>query len=332
MEETAPLFVERWRKSVRELESTFESPMFDTALATRELRRVSEELTERAGALPSYELGRCERELKSVSDKINEKKTKMAPKSKFSFKRSAAPSPSAQTPTIQRPPSTVTLPGPTTPRALSGPSIPRTSLTISSRSDQYLSSTSLPSSETAASEALLLHDLTNCLVDLLPTPNAQVGSSTSTAFPAVYLSGLKSCVVLLPKIDGSVMIHDCQGCTLVLGGHQFRMHDSSDCKLYLHTTSTPIIERCDKLVFDRYPNLFDPSLSATMMDAPPLFVQDFDYPFATERTPSPNWRLANQEDKAADWVGAGDSASDMRWTSSEGRRELWKARGPAVSA
>jgi len=42
------------------------------------------------------------------------------------------------------------------------------------------------------------------------------------------------------------------------------MHDSKDCRVYLDTASTPIIERCQGLVFDGYPDLFNPSLKSNV--------------------------------------------------------------------
>ncbi|GAA5984802.1 hypothetical protein JCM5350_004243 [Sporobolomyces pararoseus] len=327
MDEAPLVFIERLTKSLKALESKLESPTIDLAAVLKEIQDLSKELTERADELPSYEVGRCEREFKNVLTKVNEKKSKSTSKSKFSFKR----------PTRVASDNGADAQGPPKAPISSGSrfdptpvSIPSTSLTISSRTNEYLSFDSLPSTRGSHQEALLLQDLTSSLVDLLP-PSHQLLSSADDAskatFPAVYLSGLKGCTVLLPKIQGSVMVHGCEGCQLVLGGHQFRMHDSKSCRVYLDTASTPIIERCRDLVFDGYPNLFNSSSQSAATDAKrhASFVQDFDDPFATIQKPSPNWRFAKEDDRA-DWTITEEDAK--MWSSSEGRKTLWERKYP----
>ncbi|GAA5871054.1 hypothetical protein JCM16303_001676 [Sporobolomyces ruberrimus] len=298
MEESPLAFVERWTASLRKLETSLGQPSFDPTIAKSELQSLGAELTEQASELPSYEVGRCERALKTVTEKVNEKKTKSVPKTKFSFKRTTpASSASAASPPVKAP----TLRNATR-TSSSSIELPSTSLTISSRSKEYLSISSLPSTTSSHPEALLLQDLSNCFVDLLSPNNASPSPSSSSStptFPAIYLSNLRDCSVLLPKIEGSVMIHDCHDCRLVLGGHQFRMHNSKNCSVYLEAGSTPIIEGCQGLVFDRYPELFQPAFrSASSLPRTVAFVQDFDYPFATTGNPSPNWTFANEGDKA----------------------------------
>ncbi|GAA5946311.1 hypothetical protein JCM1841_006403 [Sporobolomyces salmonicolor] len=326
MEEPPLLFVERWTAELRALQTIVESPDVSVAQTTATAQTLARQLTERAGEVPAYELGRCERELRSVLDSINTAKSNTAPKSKFSFKRSA-PASAASTPA---PPPTVPAPASALSPAPPEPTTaqpPPTSLTLTSRSSVYLSFSDLPSSTAAPSatptttsgtEALVLRNLQHCLVDLLPPPPSPAESAAST-FSALYLSELSDCTVLLPIMGGSVMVHGCERCVLVLGGHQFRMHDSTHCKVFLDAGSTPIVERCRELVFAGYPGVFSP-FGATPAKQP--FVQDFDFPFATDDSPSPNWRCATGEETAR-W------AADDRWRLARGRRELWRERGRA---
>ncbi|GAA5901955.1 GTPase-activating protein CIN2 [Sporobolomyces salmoneus] len=324
MDEAPLVFLERWTKSLRELESTLDAPSFDSIAAAKDITRLGSELTERAAELPSYEVGRCERELKNVLNKMNEKKTKSVPKSKFSFKRST-PAPSASaTPDPSSGPSTSLAVNSSQIDPIS-PSLPSTPFKLSSRSNEYLCFDSLPSTNGVQSETLLLQDLSSCFVDLLPPSTGAfpaTGQDSKSTFPTMYLSGLKDCTVLLPKIEGSIMVHNCQGCELVLGGHQFRMHNAKDCRMYLDTQSTPIIEGCEKLVFASYPKLFSRTSEAAQSNSQakptPSFVQDFDFPFATSEKPSPNWRFATEdEEDRAEWNRTEDEEQREQWRSHE---------------
>ncbi|GAA5836451.1 hypothetical protein JCM5353_007289, partial [Sporobolomyces roseus] len=192
---------------------------------------------------------------------------------------------------------------------------------LSSRSNTYLSFSSLPS-PTSQSETLLLRDLDNCFIDLLPSSGES--GEEEIKFSTMYLSGLRNCMVILPVIEGSVMVNDCKDSKITLGSHQFRMHNSTGCMLYLETGSTPIIEGCKDLVFSEYPRVF----ARDMKDKPEgtskqvKFIQDFDFPFATlEQNPSPNWRFATADGRLP-W--GTDQEED--WTSREGRRKIWETK------
>ncbi|GAA5924967.1 uncharacterized protein JCM15063_005779 [Sporobolomyces koalae] len=286
MEEESPLeFIERWTAQLKTLDRDLDQS--ESNEANRVLQRLSVELTARAGELPVYELGRCERELKTMRGKVDAQTNKSIPKSKFSFKRSVP----AVAATVTSTNSSTRTPNPELDRSrlvktANQPIPPPTSRKLCQHRTSTLTYASLPHSTT--NEALLLEDLDSCHVDLVRT-----GASTAT-FPALYLSRLAHCTVLLPRVKGSVMIVDCRDCTIALGGHQIRIHDSRDCQLHIDTPGTSIIERCSNLVFNGYPPELvshDPS----SMGPVPLnqlgFIQDFDFPFATSSNPTQFRRL-----------------------------------------
>ncbi|GAA6035005.1 hypothetical protein JCM8097_002139 [Rhodosporidiobolus ruineniae] len=317
MDESPLAFVERWTTDVRTLQAAVEAKSAPVG-ASEQVQALSQQLTARSGDIPLSELGRCEREIKALQDALSS--SKAAPKAKFSFKRSAAAksaaasSASAPKPLSSAPvPSAPALPAPSV-DASSAPVVPAGALTLSGHTDAYLSAADLPSSPSSSSSsapAIALSSLTHCFVDLLPTSSSP---ASSTSFGAVYLSDLKECVVLLPpSSSGSILVQSCSNCVLVLSGHQFRMHDSTACRIFLRAGSTPIIERCRALVFGGYPQAFLPESDFA---APPKTVQDFDDPFADPsagQAPK-NWRPAGKlrEDY---WAG---------WERGEGRRGGWK--------
>ena len=62
----------------------------------------------------------------------------------------------------------------------------------------------------------MLTDLESCVVDLL-SPSKE---SSSFTINALHIRGLKRVVLISGYINGSVFLHDCEECTLVLGCQQ----------------------------------------------------------------------------------------------------------------
>lgn len=113
-------------------------------------------------------------------------------------------------------------------------------------------------------------------MDLLALSTSENGKSVEQSFSALYLYNLERSVVLMEPSAGSVMLHGCRDCLVVLGCHQvssrllsscrlristdycalyhqFRMHNSTNCKILLQISGTPVIERCSRLLFGPYP-------------------------------------------------------------------------------
>lgn len=196
-------------------------------------------------------------ELEAVQKGLNEFAAKAAPKPKFAFKRRTAPPPpplpaSDSTPPSPPPPLVVPRPA-ATDGGSGGGGAPANALTLANQSRAYLSRADLPNrrtstdSTTPRSQCLALTALSDCVVNLLEPigveADAGTGSkedgdgggsdarpaATSTsppAYSAIYLSDLRDSLVLLPENarQGSVLVQNCSGCVVVLGGHQVRRH------------------------------------------------------------------------------------------------------------
>lgn len=150
-----------------------------------------------------------------LSDRIQTLKLASVPKKKFGFTRKTT-NQTPLVPNISLPSAVLDSPSASSiPTALHTPSgIPQTSLALAHKSDSYLTFRDLPLC--ASSEALLLNDLERCFIDLSNDQDKE----GDTEFSAVYLYDLKDCIVLLKPSKGSVMVHGCSNCVLVLGGHQ----------------------------------------------------------------------------------------------------------------
>ncbi|POY76141.1 hypothetical protein BMF94_0864 [Rhodotorula taiwanensis] len=309
---------------------------------TQRLKELSSELTDRASDLPAFELRRCQRELESAQKRVTDATTATAgAKPRFSFKKRTAPAATevtARNPEVvapSPPPASSTSYASSTVSAGGPPlaaSLPPNALTLSDRSDAYLSRADLPSQPSAASpaastsQALVISSIACSVVNLLPASRVE---EPDLSYSAVYLTGLKDSLVLLPENGrkGSALVQDCQHCVIVLAGHQvssllvdpnrrqpcksadkqrlalqIRIHDSSDCTFLLAAGSSPIIERCRRLKFAPFPTSFlEASAFPTRLDETRdrptrLDVQDFDDPFASASRPSANWQLASEEE------------------------------------
>ncbi len=181
------------------------------------------------------------------------------PKSRFAFKRPAPPSSRAQS----------ASPAPCASPAVPPPSqTPATTYTLASQAGRTLTPADYGA---AGSYTLTLAELADCVVDLRASPG----------LTSLHARGLTRCVVLAPVMAGSAMLSDLHGCVVALGAQQFRLHDSSNSALLLHTQSLPVVERCRGVRFGGYPF---PAEGESRHEQ----VQDFDW---VRPGPSPHWAL-----------------------------------------
>ncbi|KAF7343433.1 C-CAP/cofactor C-like domain-containing protein [Mycena venus] len=182
-----------------------------------------------------YDQRQYELQLKGLQKSLEELRT-LIPKSKFAFKRKA-PAPSAQASPSLDPPVVTEISQPD-----SAPV--STNLTLSSHSLRYLTMAFI--SGTSQASDLTISDLNKCVVNLL-------GEDNNLKISALHIRNLTDTVLLLPIIQGSVLLHDLRRCVVVVGCHQFRMHTSTNVDVYLSIPSTPIIEHCSQIRFSSYP-------------------------------------------------------------------------------
>ncbi|KAG0294236.1 hypothetical protein BGZ96_001539 [Linnemannia gamsii] len=133
-----------------------------------------------------------------------------------------------------------------------------------------------------------LTNLTDCTINLVHT----------LPLGAIHIKNLKRCVLVIPPVSGSILLHDCEGCTLIGACHQSRMHTSTNMDIYLHVTSEPIIEDCTDMRFASYlyqevlpaDQLMSLFVAAGLRPEKNLFdhVKDFNW---LRQQQSPNWRL-----------------------------------------
>ncbi|KIM92337.1 hypothetical protein PILCRDRAFT_83529 [Piloderma croceum F 1598] len=265
-----------------------------------ELAKLTKGLADATGSLPSYDQRQCELQLKTLGQKLEDLRVSAAPKPKFAFKRKANPKPSSSlslasssTPQQELPaPPAQTAPTTTVPSPSSS-----TNITLTSHSNRYLTLESLPTFPSAHHSDLTISNLDGCIVNLLPsrTQDTSSGEQHQMSISALHIRDVTDTLLLLPIIQGSVILHNLKRCVVV-----FRMHTSKNIDVYLLIPSNPIIEHSSAIRFAPYPTLL--SASAPTSDTKYSLVQDFSH---IRQTQSPNWSIIPAGARRHDWLGLG---------------------------
>lgn len=69
---------------------------------------------------------------------------------------------------------------------------------------------------------------------------------------SIRVINCNDCTIFTGPVSSSAYIENCQNCEFQLIGRQIRIHESNECKFYLHVTSRTIIEECKNLKFGCY--------------------------------------------------------------------------------
>ncbi|KAJ4496010.1 tubulin binding cofactor C-domain-containing protein [Lentinula edodes] len=253
-----------------------------------QLAELSKSIVDATGSIPKFDQRNCENQLKEIEQSLEGLRKASAPASKFAFKRKAREavqsSPNVSTPSMK------------------ASAAPTSSLTLSSYTMKLVTPDDLPDPETVAPELrseLSIHDLDSCILNLM---NAKQEIS------ALHIRNVKNSILLLPILDGSVILHDLINCIVVVKCHQFRMHSSRSTDVYLSIQSNPIIEHCHSIRFGPYPATFSPTI---VQHNPDVLVQDFSH---IRSTPSPNWTVLDE--------GARKSPEDWQSISASGATDV----------
>ncbi|KAJ3880708.1 tubulin binding cofactor C-domain-containing protein [Lentinula edodes] len=234
------------------------------------LAELSKSIVDATGSIPKFDQRNCENQLKEIEQSLEGLRKASAPTSKFAFKRKAREA-------VQSSPNV------STPSIMKASAAPTSSLTLSSYTMKLVTPDDLPDPETVAPELrseLSIHDLDSCILNLINAKQHEIS--------ALHIRNVKNSILLLPPLDGSVILHDLINCIVVVKCHQFRMHSSKSTDVYLSIQSNPIIEHCHRIQFAPYPASFSPMIAQHNSD---VSVQDFSH---IKSTPSPNWNVLDE--------------------------------------
>ncbi|MCJ1394975.1 hypothetical protein MMC18_007856 [Xylographa bjoerkii] len=145
----------------------------------------------------------------------------------------------------------------------------------------------LPSTAAHATSSGLITSLRRCIVDMsIPTAEGQ-------PFAGLTINNVKQSLLVCGNVSGAAHITGVEGSVIVVVTRQLRMHECTNCVVYLHVNSKPIIEDCYGIQFAPIPPQYaesHPSLNnLNQWDQ----VQDFNW---LKAQPSPNWGILPVED------------------------------------
>lgn len=131
------------------------------------------------------------------------------PKAKFAFKRTAV----AGLDTPQRP-SVIAghAPDQESPKELSNKT---NNALLSRHSYRYISAVDLPTSSSPSD--LTISNINHCIINLA---SSRGQSNDVIELSAVHVEKLTDSVLILPTVNGSILLHDLSRCILVVGCHQ----------------------------------------------------------------------------------------------------------------
>jgi tubulin-specific chaperone C len=241
------------------------------------ISRLNNEVADAAEYVPSYDLRTYTQTVRALSDQLNETSARIAPKSRFQFKRGTASDSSAGKPDPRR----LVGPGGGPALASAADTAPATAPPVdavpakdynaelsrsstpgvrkpsfSSARDIVLAGPEglhivLPASAAHATSAGALTDLRRCVVDMsAPTVRAADGAAE---FASLAVKNLDRCLVVAGRVSGSVHLTNVKDSVLVISARQVRMHECENVDVYLWCASHPIIEDCRRVRFAPLP-------------------------------------------------------------------------------
>ncbi|KAF9927806.1 hypothetical protein FBU30_002851 [Linnemannia zychae] len=299
-------------EAAREFRATFDPEKLSIEEALDELDKVSKDelqanidsilqrihalektVTEKISILPAFDARMCMEAIKSMSERLAQLRVKLVPKAKFSFK-SRKTTGATSSPTIK--PKPVVSLKPTTAASFIDQS---QFLKFENRTGEHLFIGSLPisKSESGSAKDVALTNLTDCTINLVH----------DIPLGAIHIKNLKRCTLIFPPVAGSILLHDCEECTLVGACHQSRMHTSNNMNIYIHVTSEPIIEDCTNMRFAPYGQILPAKELDRLFEIAQLNqainlydrVKDFNW---LRQQQSPNWRLLDENELEPDVV------------------------------
>jgi hypothetical protein len=198
--------------------------------------------------------------VKSLSEKLQKVRSEAAPAKKFQFRsarkaaQQASPGASQQTEQPQRPMerrSNATSTMSTPPGSATIPGAPAASgkqtLGISNQVSAHVK---LNPADCSAPGSGTITNINRSVIDISgPT-------ETNGPYASLVLKDIQNSLIVTGHVDGPVHMTGLKNTVLVTACRQFRMHASSKVDVYLHCSSRPIIEDCERIRFAPIPETF----------------------------------------------------------------------------
>ena len=121
-------------------------------------------------------------------------------------------------------------------------SMAATLLEITRRSVEFINEHPAPAASTGPASASI-EEVNSCVV------NIATQWMRSSPLASVQISHTSQSLIVCGNISGSVFVSDSAACIFVATCGQLRLHQCTNCVVYLHCSSNPIIEGCKGIKF-----------------------------------------------------------------------------------
>lgn len=108
----------------------------------------------------------------------------------------------------------------------------------------------LPSAASHATGSGTVSNVDHCIVDM-STP-----TTAGKPFAGLTLKNISSSLIICGHVAGAIHLTNVKNSVIVVASRQFRMHESSNCDVYLLATSRPILEDCSAIRFAPLPHAY----------------------------------------------------------------------------
>lgn len=137
---------------------------------------------------------------------------------------------------------------PTSARAIRQPSFSNSnSVSISNHDRVHIV---LPRAASHATSSGTVSNIKRCVI------NMSSPTTLGKPFATLALRNISSSLIICGHVNGAAHITNVKDSVIVVASRQFRMHESSNCDVYLLATSRPIIEDCSAIRFAPIPRVY----------------------------------------------------------------------------
>lgn len=310
------------------------------------IARLSTEVQDASAYIPAYDQRTYGDAIKGLNAKLQEVRTSVAPKPKFSFKSGALFSAkknesaisindaaelasqrrhqmmqggSSNVSSFATTPIEVTSPAELTGDAshsIDGASSTSTAaINLKNRENEHVT---LPSVTTHETSSGTVADIKHSVVNIS-------APSRSTPFAGLTLKNISHSLIICGHVSGAVHLTNIRDSVVVLASRQFRMHDSSNCDIYLLAASRPIIEDCAGVRFAPLPETFMGESDGKVENMWEK-VDDFKW---LRNEQSPNWSILPAEKRLTEETWQRVVSEEEAWV---GVEEILNAVGLGVES
>jgi len=225
---------------------------------------------------------KCQDVLNELSALLEDKKTKLIPKKKFGFRNRVVETKKKED-------------------VVDAPQKPALNFdfTIANRQNDLITFDPVACNE----KDLTIADIANSIIKIEGHPGS------------LFFKNVTNCIITSGPVSRAVFGDNCQRCIFAVACQQLRVHNSSQCDIYLHVTSRGIIEDTNQIRVGpynlKYAGIESDFLASGLMVDKNHWDDLADFNWLSTEQRSPNWSVIPEDQKISDWNQALEEFSNQ---------------------